>query len=94
MARKLGVSPPAISSMLERLEEKGLIKRSFSTRDRRRVEIVLTGEGSELVKRVNARRKSYLGKVLRGMEGSKRTGFEEALQDFSRSYLRLKEKGG
>ncbi|MEW6554561.1 MAG: MarR family transcriptional regulator [Actinomycetota bacterium] len=90
IARMLAVSPPAISSMLERLEERGLIKRSASAIDRRRIELELTGEGSSLVTRVNAHRKRILSRVLRGMDEHARQGLEGSLLDFNRSYYALK----
>jgi DNA-binding MarR family transcriptional regulator len=94
IAHMLGVSPPAISFMLERLEEKGLIMRSFSTSDRRRIELELTQEGTELVTKVNAHRKRTLDKVLRGMDKDARSGFAASLQDFNRSYFTSKEGTG
>jgi DNA-binding MarR family transcriptional regulator len=90
IARMLAVSPPAISSMLEKLEERELVKRSASTSDRRRIELELTTEGSALVTRVNSHRKRVLDKVLRGMDEPARYGLESSLLDFNHSYYALK----
>lgn len=90
IARMLAVSPPAISAMLERLEERKLVKRSASTSDRRRIVLELTGEGSALVNKVNANRKKVLDKVLRGMDKPSRYGLESSLLDFNRSFYALK----
>jgi len=94
IARMLDVSPPAISFTLERLEEKGLVRRVFSTSDRRRVELELTEEGADLVRKVNAYRKKYLQKVLRNMNEDTRSRLEASLAAFNRSYLQLKEREG
>ncbi len=93
IARMLGVSPPAISFLLERLEGKGLIRRNFNRVDRRRVELRLTRKGAELVQRVNARRKRYLKRVLRDLDETTLVQLEGSLEAFNRSYLRLKRGG-
>jgi DNA-binding MarR family transcriptional regulator len=93
IARMLDVSPPAITFLLERLEERGLLKRVFSTSDRRRIELELTEAGRDLVKRVNACRKRHLKRVLKGMDERARSQLESSLRDFSRSYMDLKTKG-
>jgi DNA-binding MarR family transcriptional regulator len=93
IARMLDVSPPAITFLLERLEEKGLLRRAFSTSDRRRIELELTEEGSELVKRVNASRKRHIRRILSGMSEAERSQLDSSLKAFSRSYLDLKGKG-
>lgn len=92
IARMLDVSPPAITFLLERLEEKELVRRTFSTTDRRRIELELTTKGYDLVRRVNAFRKKYLNRILSGMDRAARSQLESSLQAFSRSYLALKEK--
>jgi DNA-binding MarR family transcriptional regulator len=92
IARMLGVSPPAITSMLERLEARGYLRRLSSRGDRRRVELRLTEEGSDLVTRVNAHRRKALKRVLNGMEEGTRSELGTSLQDFSRSYFASKER--
>ncbi len=47
VARKLRVTMPALTEVVDRLEEKGLINRQRSGNDRRRVAILLTEEGRE-----------------------------------------------
>ncbi len=47
VARKLRVTLPALTEVVDRLEEKGLITRQRSGNDRRRVAILLTEEGLE-----------------------------------------------
>ncbi len=92
IARMLGVSPPAVSFLLDKLEEKGLLRRVFSTKDRRRVELELTREGEELVRGVNAYRRRRLGRILAGMEEGERGRLLHSLRAFNQSYLALKQK--
>jgi len=91
IAKMLDVSPPSISFLLEKLEEKGLIERNLGTADRRRIELALTEKGVGLVRRVNAYRKRYLKKVLQLMDGDSRSQLESSLAAFTKSYLRLKD---
>jgi DNA-binding MarR family transcriptional regulator len=91
IAGMLDVSPAAVSSLLEKLEEKHLLARHFSTADRRRVILELTREGRRIVERVNAARKKRLARVMKGMTAAERRGLEEALHAFSRSYRDMKD---
>ena len=92
IARMLDVSPPAISFLLEKLEEKGLLVRVLCTSDRRRIELELTEKGTDLVQRVNSRRKKYLRKVLQNMDGIYRSRLESSLRAFNQSYLQHKNR--
>jgi DNA-binding MarR family transcriptional regulator len=93
IARMLDVSPPAISFLLEKLEEKGLIERNLGTADRRRIELALTEKGVGIVRRVNTYRKKYLKKVLQLMDLGSRSQLESSLAAFTESYLQLKNNG-
>lgn len=92
IARMLDVSPPAITFLLERLEEKGLIRRTLSASDRRRIELKLTRKGSELVRRVNAFRRRYLKRILSGMDAAAVSQLGASLEAFQGSYSDLKGK--
>jgi DNA-binding MarR family transcriptional regulator len=93
IARMLNVSPPAITFLLERLEEGGLLKRRFSAADRRRVEIFLTEKGEELLQRVNARRRKQLRKILQKMDPQSRSQLEKSLKSFNQAYMDMKRAG-
>ncbi len=86
IAKALGVSPAAISSLLEKLEWKGLLLRGFDAKDRRRVVLKLTDNGKGTVDRVNAQRRKRLGRLLRHMQPEERESLEAALVAFNRSY--------
>ncbi|MBC7246971.1 MAG: MarR family transcriptional regulator [Actinobacteria bacterium] len=94
IARMLSVSPPAVTFLLERLEAKGLLRREPLTSDRRRVEVALTEEGADLVRRVNTRRRRLLQSILRRMDDPARDRLASSLAEFNRAYLYMKEEGG
>jgi DNA-binding MarR family transcriptional regulator len=52
LARLLGVSPPSVSAMVDRLVERGLLTRIPCERDRRKVEIRVAPEAIEKIARV------------------------------------------
>jgi DNA-binding MarR family transcriptional regulator len=60
LAAEEGISPPALSGHVDRLERVGLIERVRSTEDRRRVGLRLTDDGTRLLRRVRARRTTWL----------------------------------
>jgi DNA-binding MarR family transcriptional regulator len=93
IAKMLNVSPPAITMFLEKLEEKGLIKRNFSKEDRRRVVLELTKKGDRLVQKVNHFREGYLRRILEELDAATLKQMEEALIAFEDSYLMLKKRG-
>ncbi len=68
LAAEEGISPPAMSGHVDRLERAGFIERVRSTDDRRRVGLRLTEEGERLMRRVRARRTTWLADRLRTLE--------------------------
>ena len=54
LARALSVTPPNISTMVDRLEAKGLVRRVRSSEDRRVVNLELTDEGRVAAKQIPA----------------------------------------
>ena len=60
LAAEEGISPPALSGNVDRLERVGLIERVRSSEDRRRVGLALTDEGEKLLRRIRARRTTWL----------------------------------
>jgi DNA-binding MarR family transcriptional regulator len=51
LARALSVTPPNISTMVDRLEAKGLVAREASEKDRRAHVLHVTNKGAELVRK-------------------------------------------
>jgi len=68
LAAEEGISPPAMCGHVDRLEKAGLIERVRSNADRRRVGLRLTDEGERLLRRVRARRTTWLADRLRTLE--------------------------
>jgi len=64
LAEMEGISPPALSGHIDRLEHSGLLVRVRSTEDRRRVGLELTPEGDRLLRSVRERRTAWLAERL------------------------------
>jgi DNA-binding MarR family transcriptional regulator len=74
-----GISPPAMSGHVDRLERAGLIARVRSSDDRRRVGLRLTDEGARLLRRVRARRTTWLTDRLGSLEPAELEAIESAI---------------
>jgi DNA-binding MarR family transcriptional regulator len=70
LAAEEGISPPALSGNVDRLERAGLLQRVRSTEDRRRVGLELTEEGARLLRRIRARRTTWLAGRLGELDGA------------------------
>ena len=68
LAAEEGISPPALSGHVDRLERSGLLERVRSSDDRRRVGLRLTDEGERLLRRVRARRTTWLVGRLQALD--------------------------
>ena len=79
LAAEEGISPPALSGHVDRLERAGLIDRVRSSEDRRRVGLRLTDEGARLLRRVRARRTTWLAERLRALDPSELEAIEAAI---------------
>ena len=79
LAAEEGISPPALSGHVDRLERAGLIDRVRSIEDRRRVGLRLTDEGARLLRRVRARRTTWLTDRLRALEPAELEAIEVAI---------------
>ena len=84
LATEERISPPALSGHVDRLEKAGLIKRVRDEGDRRRVDLTLTGEGERLLKRVRARRTTWLADRLRGLDADEIGAIEAAIEPLGR----------
>lgn len=84
LAAKEQISAPALSGHVDRLEKAGLIERVRDTDDRRRVGLTLTDEGERLLKRVRARRTSWLADRLKGLDDDELAAIEAAIEPLRR----------
>jgi len=74
-----GVSPPAMTAYVDRLEAAGLLARRRSESDRRRVVLALTDEGARVLRSARTRRTAWLAARLQRLEPDELAAVEEAL---------------
>jgi DNA-binding MarR family transcriptional regulator len=79
LAAEEGISAPAMSGHVDRLERAGLLERLRSSDDRRRVGLRLTDEGERLLRRVRARRTTWLAGRLRALDPNDLEAIEAAV---------------
>ena len=79
LADSEGISPPSLSGHVDRLEAAGLLRRVRSTEDRRRVGLELTPEGRAVLRRIRARRTTWLADRLDRLSREDRDLIEQAL---------------
>lgn len=79
LAAEEGISPPALSGNVDRLERAGLIERVRSSEDRRRVGLRLTDEGLRLMRSIRARRTTWLADRLGGLSPDELAAIDAAL---------------
>jgi DNA-binding MarR family transcriptional regulator len=84
LAARERVSPPAMTKHVDRLERDGLVERTQSEDDRRRVGIRLTDEGQRLLRRVRSRRTAWLAQRLAGLDAAELAAIEAAVGPLSR----------
>jgi DNA-binding MarR family transcriptional regulator len=79
LAARERVSPPAMSNHVDRMERDGLVTRTPSSADRRRVGLTLTDEGQRVLRRVRSRRTAWLATRLNGLTHEQLEAIDEAL---------------
>jgi len=84
LAAEERISAPALSGHVDRLVTAGLVERVRDVGDRRRVGLELTEDGARLLKRVRARRTTWLADRLRGLEPDEVAAIEAALEPLGR----------
>jgi DNA-binding MarR family transcriptional regulator len=80
LAARERVSPPAMSNHVDRLERDGLVSRTPSASDRRRVGLALTDEGQRVLRRVRSRRTAWLATRLGGLSPEELDAVEAAVE--------------
>ena len=68
-----------MTAYVDRLEAAGLVARTRSERDRRRVELALTEEGVRVLRSARSRRTAWLAARLKGLEPEELAAVEAAL---------------
>ena len=84
LAAEERISAPALSGHVDRLEKAGLLERARNATDRRRVGLALTDDGERLLKRVRARRTTWLADRLRDLDDDELAAVEAAIDPLGR----------
>ena len=84
LAAEERISAPALSGHVDRLVRAGLVERVREVDDRRRVGLALTEDGTRLLRRVRARRTSWLADHLRELEPADIAAIEAAIEPLGR----------
>ena len=79
LAELEGVSAPAMSAYVDRLQAAGLVGRRRSELDRRRVQLEVTGEGQRILRSARSRRTAWLADRLRRLDPDELDRIEAAL---------------
>jgi len=84
LAARERISPPAMTRHVDRLERDGLVARTPSQADRRRVGLALTAEGRRVLHRVRSRRTAWLATRLRDLTPDELAALAAAVEPLSR----------
>lgn len=79
LAAEEGISPPAMSGHVDRLEQAGLLERVRSEEDRRRVGLKVTDEGTRVLRSVRTRRTIWLTDRLGALERAELEAIDAAI---------------
>jgi DNA-binding MarR family transcriptional regulator len=78
------ISAPALTKHVDRLERDGLVVRTPSPDDGRRIGVALTEEGQRVLRRVRSRRTAWLATRLRKLDPDELAAVEAAIDPLSR----------
>jgi DNA-binding MarR family transcriptional regulator len=84
LATREGVSPPAMTRYLDRMENAGLVVRTRSLEDARRIKLTLTPKGVRALRSVRRRRTAWLAERLDGLSPSELRAVDKAIEGLSR----------
>src|SRR4051812_28261590 len=84
LATREGVSAPVMTRALDRAERDGLIVRSRSTEDGRRIRLALTPKGTRVLRSVRRRRTAWLAERLDGLSPSEIQAVNDAIEPLLR----------
>jgi DNA-binding MarR family transcriptional regulator len=84
LAAREGVSAPAMTRYLDRMEKAGLVVRTRSLEDARRIKLALTPKGVRALRSVRRRRTAWLAERLGGLSPSELRAVDDAIEALSR----------
>ena len=80
LAARERISAPALTKHVDRLERDGLVARTPSPDDGRRIDLALTEEGQRVLRKVRSRRTAWLATRLRGLGADELAAVEAAIE--------------
>ena len=84
LAAREGISAPSMTRYLDRLEKAGLIVRTRSPDDARRIRLALTPKGVRVLRSVRRRRTAWLAERLDGLAPEEQRAVAAAIQPLAR----------
>jgi DNA-binding MarR family transcriptional regulator len=84
LAAREGISAPSMTRYLDRLEKAGLIVRTRSPQDARRIRLALTPKGVRVLRSVRRRRTVWLAERLEGLPPSEQRAVADAIEPLMR----------
>jgi len=84
LAAREGISAPSMTRYLDRLEKAGLIVRTRSPHDARRIRLALTPKGVGVLRSVRRRRTAWLAARLDGLAPAEQRALAEAIEPLTR----------
>ena len=80
LAARERMSAPAMTRYIDRLEKAGLVTRTPSSDDRRRVGLTLTEDGQRVLRRIRSRRTAWLAQRLGHLSADERAAVDAAIE--------------
>jgi DNA-binding MarR family transcriptional regulator len=84
LAAREGVSAPAMTRYLDRLEKAGLVNRTRSPHDARKLRLALTPKGVRALRSVRRRRTAWLAERLQGLAPEELAAIDRAIEPLLR----------
>jgi DNA-binding MarR family transcriptional regulator len=87
IATGLGITVPAVSQLVDRLVQRGLVTREHNKEDRRYASVSLTDEGKQVVLDARTSRLAWLRTILDRIPEDKRATLVDSLEEFIHTAL-------
>ena len=84
LAAREGVSAPALTRYLDRMERAGLVVRTRSLEDARRIRLALTPKGVRALRSIRRRRTAWLAERLQGLSPEELAAVDAAIEPLAR----------
>jgi DNA-binding MarR family transcriptional regulator len=84
LAAREGVSAPAMTRYVDRMEKAGLVVRARSPEDARRIRLALTLKGVRALRSVRRRRTAWLSERLKGLSPTELAAIDDAIEPLLR----------